>query len=206
MANKIYVGYDESNNNSIPEFHIFVLTLNNSYAHEIKEKKDFLKKGKERKEIFSNIISELGAELTFNYSVIFKNDLNILNEFEPNQSLKLKKGLILYSYLKQMDFRDPVDLFFDGYIGNRQQTKEILTFLNRYFPNVEIHIKGGGGDIKFPIINFADRIGYQFFHEFSEIGMKMFENGKQNIFNLNYDKRFYVKTEEFCSLLEEFRK
>ncbi len=203
--NKIYIGYDESNNNSIPEFEIFVYSENKQYTQEIKSKKNYLKKGKDRNELFNEIIKEFNTEISFKYCIFFQEDLIKLNKFEPNQTIKLKKGLFLYSFLKEKNFKQNVDILLDGYMGSKKQDSEILNFLKFYFTNVNIEIKGNKADMKIPIINFADRIAYQFFNEYNNLGNKVFKNGIQSLANLTYNNRFYLKTDEFCKLLGDFR-
>ena len=206
---KIYVGYDESNNNSVPEYHVFVHSINNAYAQEVKEK-PFLTKGKKRREGVKEIFDEMSNELDFRYVVLFDDVIKRLNEVEQKQSQKLKKILVLYTYLKSMNFNsDKIDMLLDGFIGNKTQTQEVIMFLQKYFPNAGVYTKGGrrgqGGDVKFPLINYADRIAYQFLKEFNKRGLGVFKNHNKSLVNLTSPKRLYPNVDEFIILYEQFK-
>ena len=176
---KIYCGYDESNNSQIPEFHILCYSRNVGY---VKQEERKLKKGKELDEKIEDVLQN---DFNFYFIVYFEEFDIELNKFisENNLSNKkpiIKKLIILYSFLDRLQKENKndlnIDLFFDGILGKNEDRNFINKILNNFNlvkNSIKYFIKG---DEKYKIINFCDRISYLFLLEFNQLRNKMFKD------------------------------
>ena len=207
---KIYCGYDESNNSKIPEFHVLCYSRNVGY---VKQEERKLKKGKELDEKIEDVLQN---DFNFYFIVYFEEFDRDLNKFISENNLSNKKPIskkliILYSFLdrlqKENNYNLNIDLFFDGTLGKNEDRNFINKILNN-FNLVKNSIKYFiGGDEKYKIINFCDRIAYLFLFEFNQLGNMMFKDDINSLPNRFWENRVYINfNDKLKNMILEFLK